>query len=225
METKTFVFTLCLVALGYMLFQISFFEKSNVVAQPSPAVIPFQGKNLSSMVPNFSVNVNISAKTRMVTYVNTLNGISMLYPSDWQSSLAGLSFPEIIRFYSPLQNISDFIPAQITIGVTKYTSNGITLPQYTSFVLTLLNKSQEQKQLTVDNSNPIVVGGNPGYRVTFTSSPSLNSTSQLRTMEIWTIVDNKLYTISYVAEPSKFATYLPKVTGMLGSLRIARIPS
>lgn len=158
----------------------------------------------------------------MLPYANALNGISMLYPSDWQPYSSGLAFPNLIRFYSPLQNLSDFIPAQVTIGVTKYVNRGITLPQYTSFILTLLNQSQGQKQLTIDNSNPVTVAGNPGYRVTFTSLPSSNSTSELRTMQLWTVVDNKLYTISYVAEPSKFTAYLPKLTQMLGSLRISR---
>jgi hypothetical protein len=227
MRAKTFVFTSCWVALGYILFQVSFLEKSNVLAPSSRATIPFQDKNLSAGVPTINIpsGVTTSAKTRMLSYVNTLNGISMLYPSDWQSSVSGLSFPEIIRFYSPLQNISDFIPAHITIGVTKYANNGITLPQYTSFVLASLNKSQQQKLLTVDNSNPVIVAGNRGYRVTFTSSPSSNSTSELRTMQLWTIVDNKLYTISYVAETSKFVSYLPKVTLMLGSLQISRSSS
>jgi hypothetical protein len=51
------------------------------------------------------------------------------------------------------------MPAQITVGVTKYENNGITLPQYTGFALTLLNKSKDQKQLVVDNSNPVTVAG------------------------------------------------------------------
>lgn len=103
----------------------------------------------------------------------------------------------------------------MNVEVTKYANNGITLPQYNRFILTLLNQSQEQKQLTIDNSNPITIAGNPGHRVTFTSLASSNNTSELRTMQLWTVVDNKLYTISYVAEPSKFVTYLPKVTHML----------
>src|SRR6185437_10982121 len=89
----------------------------------------------------------------MRPYVNPLNGIAILYPSDWQSSVAGLSYPELIKFYSPLQNISDFIPAQITIGVTKYVNNGITLTQYTKFALTLLNQSQQRKQLVLITPN------------------------------------------------------------------------
>jgi hypothetical protein len=190
----------------------------------TPATLPFQNKNLSAGVPTFNIPSipTTPAKTRMLPYVNTLNGISMLYPSDWQSFVSGLSFPEIIRFYSPLQNVSDAKPAYVSIGVAKYANNGITLPQYTSFKLTSLNKSQQQKQLSIDNSNPVIVAGNRGYRVTFTSLHSSNNTSELRTMELWTVADNKLYTISYVAEPSKFTTYLPKVTQMLGSLRISR---
>ena len=146
----------------------------------------------------------------------------MLYPSDWQSSVAGLSYPELIKFYSPLQNISDFIPAQITIGVTKYANNGITLTQYTKLALTLLNQPQQQKQLVIDYSKPFTVAGNPGYKVTFSLSRSSNMTSALCTMETWTIVSDKLYVISYAAEPTKFIRYLPQVNQMLNSLRISQ---
>jgi hypothetical protein len=60
MMTKTFVFISCL-ALGYTLFQISVLEKSNVVAQSPPLVIPSQGKNLSA-----TYNTNTSAKPTML---------------------------------------------------------------------------------------------------------------------------------------------------------------
>lgn len=228
MKTRAIVLSYCLLLLGYTLLQISFLESSSVMAfmaQTSPTGI--QGRNVTSAIPNINTpsTGNSSARPTMLPYANALNGISMLYPSDWQPSTSGLAFPQLIRFYSPLQNLSDFIPAQVTVGVTKYANNGITLPQYTSFILTLLNQSKDQKQLTIDNSNPVTVAGNPGYRVTFTSSASSNSTSELRTMQLWTVVDNKLYTISYVAEPSKFITYLPKVTQMLGSLKIIRAAS
>ena len=226
MKTKIFLFIITwLLVLGYVLIQIPFLESSNGLAQPLLShIIPIQSKNQTTRLnTNVSPAGNASAKTSsMLPYVNPLNGISMLYPPDWQSSVSGLSYPQLIRFYSPLQNLSDFIPAQVTIGVTKYVNNGITLRQYTNFVLTILNESQKAKQLIIDNSNPVMVAGDPGYRVTFSTSPSSNSTSGLRTMETWTVVDNKLYTITYLAEPSKFVTYLPKVTLMLDSLRINR---
>jgi photosystem II reaction center protein PsbP len=215
MKAKTVISFAYLLVLWCVLFQIHIFEISNAVAQPGLSPIPIQVK---TAVPSIG---NPSAKTSMRPYVNPLNGISMLYPSDWQSSVAGLSYPELIKFYSPLHNFSDFMPAQITVAVTKYENNGITLTQYTDFALTLLNKSQQQKQLVVDSSNPVMVGGNPGHKVTFSIAHSSNMTSDLRTMETWTVVNDKLYVISFFAEPMKFNRYLPQVTQVLNSLRIS----
>jgi len=225
-KAKTILFTSCLLVLGYILFQIPI-EISNVVAQP----ISIQTKNESSTcnvthASNASVHSigNASAKTSMLPYVNRLNGIFMLYPSSWQASVSGLSYPALIRFYAPLQNISDFLPAQVSVSVTKYENNSITLDQYTKLTLALLNKSQEQKQVTISNPKAIIVAGYPGYRVVFSLLPSSNITSELRTLERWTVVDSRVYLITYVAEPTKFVRYLPQVTQMLTSLRISQTP-
>ena len=45
---------------------------------------------------------NASAKTSMLHYVNRLNGIFMLYPSSWQASVSGLSYPALVSLYSHL---------------------------------------------------------------------------------------------------------------------------
>ena len=226
-KAKTILFTSCLLVLGYVLFQIPILRISNVVAQP----IPIQTKNESSIgnvthTSNANAHYigNASAKTSMLPYVNRLNGIFMLYPSSWQASVSGLPYPALIRFYSPLQNISDFLPAQVSVSVIKYENNSITLAQYTKLTLALLNKSQEQKQLTIANPKPIIVAGYPGYRVVFSLLPSSNMTSELRTLETWTVVDSRVYLITYVAEPTKFIKYLPQVTQMLTSLRISQTP-
>ncbi len=63
---------------------------------------------------------------------------------------------------------------------------------------------------STDNGTPTQLEGLPLNRIALFT--------QCRSMPV---VDNKLYTISYVAERSKFTTYLPKVTQMLGSLRIS----
>ena len=95
------------------------------------------------------------------------------------------------------------------------------MAQYTKLTLALLSKLQEQRQLTIANPKPIIVAGYPDYRVVFSLLPSSNMTSELRTLETWTVVDSRVYLISYVAEPPKFIKYLPQVTQMLDSLRLS----
>lgn len=151
--------------------------------------------------------------------------IFMLYPRDWQASTAGIFYPDLIKFYAPLQNISDILPVQVSIGVSKYANKGITLSQYTNLSLALLGKSQQQKLLIIGNSNPIVIAGNPGYRVEYFMVHSSNNTSVLPTLEIWTVIDSKAYLISYVAETiTKFNKYLPHLDQMINSLRISQVP-
>ena len=78
-----------------------------------------------------------------LAYVNPIHGIFMLYPSDWIASTTGLTdYTDLITFYSPLQNLSDTFPARLTIALVIYGQN-VSLPEYTNFVLTRLNQSEQ----------------------------------------------------------------------------------
>lgn len=232
MKMKTFIFLSFTLIIGYVLFHIHFFEFSNVLAQPirgNPSM-PAQVQNgttgnlIHTTTTGLTSIGNSSSKTTMVPYENRFNGISMLYPKTWQASTSGTFYPDLIKFYAPLQNITDFLPAQVSIGVSKYENNGITLPQYSNLTLVLLNISQGQKQLNITNSNPTNIAGNPGYRVIYSMAPTTNSTIELRTLEIWTVLNSKVYLISYTADTTKFNKYLPQVNQMLNSLRISQVP-
>lgn len=83
-------------------------------------------------------NTNASADFDLLPYINSENGIALLYPSDWIVSTSGISYPDFIAFYSPLENISDFLPpAQVVLSLTMYQEN-ISLPEYTNLTLAQL---------------------------------------------------------------------------------------
>jgi hypothetical protein len=61
-----------------------------------------------------AISPNLSGQSNNLTYSNPNLGIKLTYPSSWTESSAGLAYPEIIRLYSPAENVSDFSPARIT---------------------------------------------------------------------------------------------------------------
>ena len=150
-----------------------------------------------------------------LTYDNPTHGIKMQYPADWTVSTNGLqSYSNIVGFFSPLQNLTDVLPAQVTLSLTGYSAN-VSLDEYTNMTL----REIEQQGLEVNESNAFTLAGNPGYRIIFTPPPQAVPVS-LSVMQVWTVINDKVYLLAYTADSSKFQINLPLVQHMLDSLQV-----
>ena len=156
-------------------------------------------------------------ETAFLPYLNPTHGIFMQYPSDWIASTSGLAdYTDLIAFYSPLQNLSDTFPARLTIALVIYGQN-VPLPEYTNFVLTRLNQSE---QVDVRSSSEVTIAGYPGHRVVLAAQPFQNGSLIIHQMNTWTTIGNKVYLLRYEGEESTFNQYLPEVSRMLETLAI-----
>jgi hypothetical protein len=173
--------------------------------------------NILILQPVFAQQQN---ETGFLTYENPTHGIFMQYPSNWLESTSGLTdYTNLVAFYSPLQNLSDTLPARLIISVINYGQN-ISLPEYTDSVLTAVNQSQ---QVDVRNSSDVTIAGYPGHRLVFAVQPFQNSTFILDQMNTWTTIGDKVYMLRYEGEESKFNQHLPEVSQMLESLEITNM--
>ncbi len=169
--------------------------------------------------PDFQLEQSATnvTSTDLLPYVNRMHGILMSIPSNWTLSTSGLpDYTQIAGFYSPLQNLSDSIPARLSISVMNYQQN-VSLKDFTNLTLTSLNRTGQFK---VISSDPVTLAGRPGYQIILSTLPNLGNPLNFGLMQSWTAVGTKIYQFSYSTESSKFATYLPTVELMLKSLRI-----
>jgi hypothetical protein len=177
--------------------------------------------NNNALLQSQSVFAQVQEEEEEITFLpydNPIYGIFIQYPSDWTASTSGLEdYIDVIAFYSPLQNVSDSFPARLKISVPVYSQN-ISLQEYTNFVLTTLNQSE---QIDLRNSSEVTVAGYPGYRVVLANQPFQNSTLIFYQMNTWTIIGNKVYLLTYEGEGSTFNRHLPEVSQMLESLSIS----
>ena len=160
------------------------------------------------------------------TYDNQVHGIQLTYPKDWTASTSRIpSYNGIIGFYSPLENLTDVLPAEITLSITTYL-RPVSLDDYTSATLSAL----EQQGIQVEQSSSKTLAGKPGHTITFSPSNSLSgpysqappqqSLPTFKVMQSWTVIDNKIYLMSFTAESSKFANYLATAQKIMDSLQI-----
>ena len=163
------------------------------------------------------------ATNNFLTYNNPTYKIKMQYPADWTVSTNTLqTYSGVVAFYSPLQSLTDILPAELSLSITTY-SQGVSLDEYTKTTLAAL----DQQGIKVSDSNAFTLAGKPGHRILFSPpQPQPQNNNQgdpqvsISIMQAWTTIGSKVYLISYSAEESKFQKYLPTVEQMLSSLQI-----
>jgi len=159
-----------------------------------------------------------SPSSSLLSYENPTYGIKIQYPSNWMASTNQLpTYNSIIGFYSPLESLSDVLPVEFSLSITPYTNN-ISLDEYTKITSTAL----EQQGMEIIESETTTLAGNPAHKITFSPGDQIaqNSPIEFKFMQIFTTIGNKVYSLSYNAEASKFSTHLDTIQQMLNSLKI-----
>ena len=169
-----------------------------------------------------SAQPSTTSGSNLITYDNPTHKLKMQYPSDWTVSTNALpTYSGVVAFYSPLQNLQDILPAELSLSITTYLQS-VSIDEYTRTTLAAL----EQQGIQVSESSAFTLAGKPGHRIVFSPPEPRGQETQdapqvsIRIMQTWTTIDNKVYLLSYSAEDSKFQNYLPTVEQMLMSLQV-----
>jgi hypothetical protein len=140
------------------------------------------------------------------TYENPKFGIRVQYPSDWgRLDLSFLGASADIDFY-PLDDTSG--TKDVRIQVKALPLQNMTLEQYTN---TQINSVEGQ----ILESNATTLGNLPAHEIVFTNIG-------LKTMQVWTLKDDKVYTITYVAEEGDYENDLQIARRIIESFEVIR---
>jgi hypothetical protein len=181
------------------------------VAPPSPSIITHQQNALAQI-----------NDTIFKTYENSTYGILMQYPSDWKKVEPGQSsqtsnFNIVVGFLSPKE--SAFYrspPAALSIGIQDLSpSQSITVDQYSGAQINFI-----RQQASVLESNTISLKGSNNtlaHKIVY-----INNEGQ-KIMQVWTIKANKAYHITYAANQTRYADYIPPVQKMIDSFKIVSL--
>lgn len=203
---------LCACMCTSILFQLEIPSHSVFAAEQSAANI-----NKSNYDYQLESNVTGDNTINEIAYKNPQHGIFMLFPSNWTFSTSGLpEYNQIAAFYAPLQNLSDPIPARLTIAVMSYEQN-ISLKDFTNMTISSINQTG---QVTISSSEPTTLAGRLGHQLVFSTLPNIGNPISFEILHSWTVIDNKIYVFQYSAESAKFNTFLPTVKHILETLTI-----
>ena len=83
----------------------------------------------------------------------------------------------------------------------------MTLEEYASSLITDQNETLTDFNLIESNTNS-TLAGKPAYKLVYTDR---EDDTNFKTMEIGTIIGDRIYFIEYIAEEDKYSNYLPTV--------------
>jgi hypothetical protein len=132
-------------------------------------------------------------------YVNSADGISIQYPSNWEK----IEYPSLPMSPAPYKVVVNFL-APLS-GSDKWRDY---------FMIQMGNQS------IVNNLVPqmkMTLGANPGFKLVYANNEEI---FHLKTLEAWTTVGSNTYLLIFKAEASRFPAYLPVVQRMIDSFKI-----
>jgi hypothetical protein len=145
-------------------------------------------------------------ETIFVPYSNPTFGIRIQYPGDW--GRLDLSFLQNnsadINFY-PLDDPAGSLSARIQVN-SLLRSQNMTLGEYTSLKI---NSTEDQ----IIESNSTTLANLPAH-------VTVIGNSVLKTMQVWALKGDRVFTISYQAEEEDFQNDLPIAKKIIESFEI-----
>jgi hypothetical protein len=161
-----------------------------------------------------------SARSNYLTYEDTARGFIMQYPSDWNKT----DYPPTIGFISPAQNATDKFFESIIVTSYSLPIQNVTLDQLShSLIEELSLKFHEFDVLSPPKET--MLGAVPAYNLTYTFTPPEDldppMVAKPLVMQIWTVKDDKVYSISYVRAEGRINSDIDNVAKkMIGSFEL-----
>lgn len=162
-------------------------------------------------------------------YQNAILGLKIQYPSNWlvrEHPYNATGNSTIVSFISPLLTPStasssgaaqnSFVPY---VDIFVFDSKNVPLDQ-------LVNGSVKSSlsNATLSQSKPITLkGNNPGRVIEY--SIKIADRYLFDRMQLWTESGNRVFVLSYTAEPQTYLTYLPTMQKMIQSFEIPASPT
>jgi hypothetical protein len=158
--------------------------------------------------PNITNNQK-SIEDNVFLYVNQSYIIKVKYPSNWEKVKANSSDNIVIFRIIPDNSSDKFIPG-VGIYVHDLPYREIPMEEYNNIEIDLLKKS-----FNLINSNTTTLAKLPAHKAIYTD-PSKGITA----LQIWTIKDDYIYKIIYLANLKQYANYLLYAERIINSFEI-----
>lgn len=160
------------------------------------------------------INLTLATKPDFFEYRDTMNGVEMNYPSDWEKQERANKYIDYSAgFYAPNEDNpgnNTTSPALLELSVTDFSQNVI----LEDLIKAWFNTTDDEASCNVVESNPnVTIFGMVAY-LQKTACKDYSDTN------IVSLMGNKVYEIVYRLENNKSGLYLPVINKMIDSFKI-----
>ena len=150
-----------------------------------------------------------------LTYESPVYGIRTQYPDGWEILIQNTSNSSLsLRFYSPAENDTDTYRENVRFVIDTI-SNNTALSNFTSATLTSYLESYPDLKFSEVSSTNLTNNAIPAYKLV-----ASHTQEGLDFMQIFAINEDKVYTILYSSEKTRYSTYLPIIEKMIDSFEV-----
>jgi hypothetical protein len=151
----------------------------------------------------------------VLVYESPAYGIRTHYPDGWEIIIQSTSPSSIsLRFNSPQENDTDIFRENVVFEINTI-SNNTALSNFTSAALASYLEAYPDLELIDLSSTNLTSTAIPAYKLA-----ASRTQDGLDFMQIFAIKEDKVYTILYSAERTRYSTFLPIVEEMINSLEV-----
>ncbi len=152
-----------------------------------------------------------------IVYESPVYGIRTQYPDGWEIIIQNASDSLLsLRFNAPPENDTDSFRENVRL-VINTVSNNTDLSNFTSATLTSYLELYSDLEFTRLSPTNMTSSAIPAYELV-----ASRTQEGLTFMQIFAIKENKVYSISYLSEMSRYSTYLPVVEKMVNSFEVTQ---
>ncbi|HYZ58928.1 MAG TPA: hypothetical protein VE544_04650, partial [Nitrososphaeraceae archaeon] len=145
----------------------------------------------------------------LLTYENATYGVTIQYPSNWlveTTDFPGDPLSQIVGFFSPLESRVDTYEERLWIAQEQQSfSEDFDLAQYAEQIVSNYNSTLTDFSLDEIDTETATLGNNdsPAYRIVYSERLEPENID-LKTLEIGTLIGDKLYIVMYHAETARY---------------------
>jgi hypothetical protein len=162
------------------------------------------------------------------TYENPAYGIQIQYPSAW-IIYAGDVFSDndddddaaidIVSFLGPVKSDTEAYAPSLYISIDNPppADLNLNLTEYLARITDDYHARLKDFKVIESNTNSSILASKPEYKLVFTEE---EDEIHYKTMEIGTIIGDKVYSIRYTAQEKQYSNYVPTVQKMIDSFKI-----
>jgi hypothetical protein len=170
--------------------------------------------SVDSDTPTTESSVQLLSNDSVLEYESPAHGIRIQYPDRWQIMIESTPNSSLsLRFNSPLENDTDIYRENVLFEINTI-SNNTALDNYTSGAITsYLESYPDLKFSEVSSTN--LTNAIPANKLV-----ASRTQEGLDFMQIVAINEDKIYTITYTSDKTRYSTYLPIIEEMINSFEV-----